>query len=96
MTGLSFSSITNFFKDLFTERTKASAETNSEYNQSAPYRLQNFRKGGFVTSSIGARIKGCSPTSTPAIFIQLFLNLNVFRLLANSLFLQQKYTLLHN
>jgi hypothetical protein len=41
-------------------RINPSEEINSEYIKSAPWALHNLRKGGSLTSSIGARSKGNS------------------------------------
>jgi hypothetical protein len=47
-----------------------SDEINSEYIKSAPCCLHNLRKGGSLTSSIGARSNGKSGSSILPIFIK--------------------------
>ena len=57
-TGRSSSLMVSLLTVLFTERTRASALTNSVYTIDAPYRLHSMRKPMSVTSSIGARKRG--------------------------------------
>ena len=49
---------------------KASEDTNSVYNISAPKRLQSIRNAGSVTSSIGAKKSGLSGKFMFDIFIK--------------------------
>src|SRR5256885_1751734 len=52
------------FQNVFSaERISPSEEINSVYMRSAPPALQTMRKGGSLTSSIGAKSKGKSPSS---------------------------------
>ena len=54
--------------------------------------VEIIRKGGLVTSSIGANINGLSPTSIPATFIYYSDILNIILTVfpANTLILRQK------
>ena len=68
-TGRSSSHIVSLLTVAFTERTSASALTNSVYTIAAPYLLHSMRNPMSVTSSIGARNSGFSPNSIFPIFI---------------------------
>ena len=59
----------SFFTVDLMSRTSASADTNSVYTIAAPNRLHSMRKPMSVTSSIGARNTGRSPSSIVPIFI---------------------------
>ena len=53
----------SFFRLFIASRISPSEEINSEYIKSAPWSLHNLRKGGSLTSSIGAKSKGKSGNS---------------------------------
>jgi len=53
---------------LAASRIKPSEEINSVYTTSAPWSLHKARKGGSLTSSMGAKSSGNSPTSMLPIF----------------------------
>src|SRR5687767_6728405 len=68
------------FCRLFTaSRISPSEEMNSVYIMSAPPSLQTARKGGSLTSSIGARSNGNSPNSILPIFAIFGAKLKHFR-----------------
>ena len=68
-TGLSSSLMASLRSVAFTERTSASALTNSVYTIDAPKRLHSSLNPMSVTSSIGASSTGRGPKSMFAIFI---------------------------
>src|SRR5690606_15343064 len=71
-TGLSFSYISSFMTLLAASRINPSEDINSVYTTSAPCSLQSARKGGSLTSSMGARSKGNSGSSIFPILGKVF------------------------
>ena len=71
-TGRSSSLMVSLRSVAFTDRTRASALTNSVYTIDAPNRLQRCRNPMSVTSSIGARNSGRSPNCMFPMFMLFF------------------------
>ena len=70
--GRSYSKISSFCTLLAASRISPSEEMNSVYIKSAPFFLQTARKGGSLTSSIGASNKGNSPNSMLPILVNRY------------------------
>ena len=66
--GLSYSKISIFWTLFAASRIKPSEEINSVYIKSAPCFLHKARKGGSLTSSMGASNSGKSPNKISLIF----------------------------